>query len=64
MKKLKIDIEKLKDEDIDLIKKIKNSHFTNDHRYKQCYFEPDKIIPNNYNCCLPCDLYCPNRIKN
>ena len=64
MEKLEINLEKLKDDNINLIKKLKDSHFTDGHRYKQCYFEPDKKIPDNYNCCLPCDLYCPNRIKN
>ena len=47
---MEVNLEKLKDENVKLIKKVKNSQFTNGHRYKQCYFEPDKKEPNNYNC--------------
>jgi hypothetical protein len=62
--KLIIDLENFNDKNIKLIKKIKNSNFTNNHKYKQCYFESNKIIGNTTNCCLPCDIYCFNRIKN
>lgn len=63
MKKLKIDLEKLNDDNIDLIRTIKNSNFTNGHKFKQCYFEVDKKIPYYWVCNLPCDRYCPDRIK-
>jgi hypothetical protein len=63
MEKLAVNLEKLNDEDVNLIRKVKCSNFTNGHKYKQCYLESDKIIPNKFNCNLPCDIYCPNRIK-
>ena len=59
----KILLEDIEDDNSKLITEIKNSEFTNGHKYKQCYFEQNKVIPDNYNCCLPCDIYCPNRIK-
>jgi hypothetical protein len=60
---MKINLNELKDNNIILVEKIKNSSFTNGHKYKQCYLEADKQIPTHWICNLPCDLYCPNRIK-
>jgi hypothetical protein len=63
LKRLRINIEKTNDDDIDLIKRIKDAEFTNGHRFKQCYLESNKLISDNWICWLPCDVYCPNRIK-
>lgn len=51
------------DKSVLLIKRIKTTRFSNGHRYKQCYLEPDKIISDKFICNLPCDLYCPNTVK-